>query len=503
MEPVSNLLNPKNEPKPASTERPVDYAAEPSDDGRTAIIVCHGMGQQVRFQTLNDVVQLLREEAHRRGSPIASAATRLVLFRDERGAVTDHLGRAEFAVNTAAGEQRVVHVYEAYWAPLTEGKVVIRDVLRFLLRAGWNGVNGSIHGVRRLMFQDWVDLKKTRHTLLMFLFALAVIASLAAINSALAFVLGATVLKGVNQGWPSAAAIRGVVNDIAVAEILGVPLAVLIGLLHMHRAWYLRRNQGTGRRWILPPVAGVILMVWTWIALAATVGVAVLIAIHLFIYRHARGTDTVLFSQIAVVAVIAFCLSLIIRAFLIQYVGDVVVYLSGHTVSRFNEIRDDIQRVGIRVGRAVFGLKQYERVILVGHSLGSVVAYDLYNRLVNETGGTQVQQRTKLLITFGSPLDKTAFVFRTQATREADVREALTAAVQPIIVDPANRPGRWVNIWSPRDWISGPINYYERPDEGYVLNVVDREATLPLVAHAEYWKNVALGSTLYDALINS
>ena len=47
------------------------------------------------------------------------------------------------------------------------------------------------------------------------------------------------------------------------------------------------------------------------------------------------------------------------------------------------------ERIGSEVGRAVYGLPQhYDRCLLVGHSLGSVVAYDMYNRMVNEGAGT-------------------------------------------------------------------------------------------------------------------
>jgi len=34
-------------------------------------------------------------------------------------------------------------------------------------------------------------------------------------------------------------------------------------------------------------------------------------------------------------------------------------------------------------------------------------------------------ERTPLLITSGSPLDKTAFIFRNQSEREGDIREGL------------------------------------------------------------------------------
>ncbi len=60
----------------------------------------------------------------------------------------------------------------------------------------------------------------------------------------------------------------------------------------------------------------------------------------------------------------------------------------------------------------------YHHVVVVGHSLGSVVAYDLLNRLILDDNivayagvGTSraAAHRTPLLLTYGSPLQKLAF----------------------------------------------------------------------------------------------
>ena len=111
------------------------------------------------------------------------------------------------------------------------------------------------------------------------------------------------------------------------------------------------------------------------------------------------------------------------------------------------------------------------------------------------------RRRTKLLLTFGSPLDKTAFLFRLQESKEADVREALAAAVQPMIADTANRPAAWINIWSPRDWISGKVDYYQRPCEPFVTNVRDPEAAIPILAHTQYLEELRAGAAALRAVV--
>jgi hypothetical protein len=140
-----------------------------------------------------------------------------------------------------------------------------------------------------------------------------------------------------------------------------------------------------------------------------------------------RWDDGLLWIGVAAATVIA-------RWFVLQYAGDVAIYLSGYRVSRFAELRDRIQDVCCGAARAVYAYGGYDRHVLVGHSLGSVVAYDVLNRLlVDEQCGalTDVHARTRALVTFGSPLDKTAYLFRIQGSANAGIREALAAATQP------------------------------------------------------------------------
>ena len=104
--------------------------------------------------------------------------------------------------------------------------------------------------------------------------------------------------------------------------------------------------------------------------------------------------------------------------------------------------------------------------MVVGHSLGSVVAYDVLNRLlidhlVKPDTAPEIAKRTRLFLTFGSPLDKTAFIFGAQGAG-TEAREALAASVQPLISDAQVRP-RWVNIYSTWDIISGLLDFYDLP----------------------------------------
>jgi hypothetical protein len=203
-----------------------------------------------------------------------------------------------------------------------------------------------------------------------------------------------------------------------------------------------------------------------------------------------------------------------VRRFLVQYLGDVVVYVESHTVDRFADLRARIRQCVTDRARAIYGAsgaEAYDSVVVVGHSLGSVVTYDVLNQLLCEDAidrqagrpGRDVARRTPLFLTFGSPLDKTSFIFAIQHRRTTQAREALAASAQPMLQDYAWRPERWVNIYSPWDIISGSLEYFDLPeteDGRQVMNRRDRDATTLLMAHVEYWENALLPEVLGEAL---
>ena len=188
--------------------------------------------------------------------------------------------------------------------------------------------------------------------------------------------------------------------------------------------------------------------------------------------------------------------------------------------SKFDRLRRDIRGIGLNVGRLIyrFGpetatIPEYRNIVVVGLSLGSVLAYDTLNALLDadsvgaEADRRDVAARSRVLITFGSPLDKTAFIFRIQAARnEQWIREKLAASVQPLIVSYSDcRPSTftWINIWSRMGIISGSLEYYDHPDvpaddPRHVRNMRDPQAWIPFAVHVQYWRNPMLRKQLYQ-----
>jgi hypothetical protein len=215
--------------------------------------------------------------------------------------------------------------------------------------------------------------------------------------------------------------------------------------------------------------------------------------------------------------------SLWVHRLLVQYVGDVALYIDSHTLDRFNNLRNKIREDIAIAGRAVYasrsaetGSFDYDGVFIVGHSLGSVIAYETLNRLLNEdlvaekNNRLDVLDRTKLLLTVGSPLDKIAFLFSMQRERTSLEREALAAASQPLILDPKFRkPDKfeWINIYATNDIISGRLDFFDPPARSKtrklinpIRNIRDEEATTLLAAHVEYWDNQVVFLKLHEKL---
>ncbi|MFN2398502.1 MAG: hypothetical protein ABR543_07645 [Gemmatimonadaceae bacterium] len=484
-------------------------SAEGIDRSTLAILVCHGMGQQVRFETLDCVAKALlsRDPAHGQSDGDKKPSVKFAKFGEDWVPRTElHLGQGDRA--------RTVHLYEAYWAPLTEGRVSGFDVVNFLFDAGWNGIKFSIRG----SFDRWMFGERRPFPLSRYTFFHLGISSLAVIALAAGYLvfwgLAAAIALGAITQWqlsPASSALRVAVLWCALV-LTGVLSAGLLSLL-------IKRLRGTpGRRRRVRkvgPVAftGLLLMlgtiVWGAALLASSLSIRVPVWLQLYL---------LLASALGLVRV---------RWLLVQYVGDVAAYVSSHAVNKFFELRRQVQATGYVLAQNIYGARkvgsenfEYGEIIVAGHSLGSVVAYDTLNEMLRrdlaakETGGgstpLDVTRRTRLLLTFGSPLDKTAFIFRTQK-QDAVFREALAAAMQPLIVDYSNRP-EWVNIWSAFDWISGPLEYYDPPlspdgsspydrHPARVTNIEENGSILPGKAHTGYWDRKAFGDTLYRAVV--
>lgn len=216
-----------------------------------------------------------------------------------------------------------------------------------------------------------------------------------------------------------------------------------------------------------------------------------------------------------------FLISASVRKLLVQYVGDVTAYVASNKIDRFDDLRQKLKDLAHDSASAVYAAKaatgnefEYGKVAVVGHSLGSVMAYDALNHLLVDddlaaspppTARANIADRTSIFLTFGSPLDKTAYFFSVMGKNTRHVREQLAAVVQPLIQSYSKyRIFPWVNVYSRNDIICGHLDFYDLPGTltpPAVDNVKDEDAFVPLVAHVDYWGNCTVWNKLLEAVL--
>lgn len=535
-----------------------------------AVFVVHGMGQQSKFDTLAQVADQLGLTL----DGVKSKRARNVSIGGER------LTRMEMKFN-----KRKVHVYEAYWAPITEGQVTLRDVMGFLWSSGLNGLKNCVKPFHRWIFDEYPSFGRHFGTVLSLGIALAVAGALVFVNSLIALF---EVIKATNAepAWMTPALIGDLTTTALMLclTMLSLVLMLLVCASSQKKACAVKSTKApfisnlvftyfvltcfgvigsAGAMMVMThfhrggmpssaPIVAATVTVTTSLLLAAGALVA-LVSTAAVAWRGRRhrirhvignlltagacgaaaygvlclaaaqattpnsvfdgmqGVFPVYALAIAVVArwvaiwVLLAYISRQVRKFLVQYLGDVAVYATPSSLDRFNDMRERIKDCVFKVADAIYrarandaagaptGKLQYGHILVIGHSLGSVAAYDCLNRVLNAdayTGGhLSARARTAQLITFGSPLNKFAFLFASNATQQTKGRAALAATVQPLVADPATQSIPWTNVYSDLDIISGPVSFYEIPGSGRVHNEQDPRAVVPVAAHTEYWDN--------------
>jgi hypothetical protein len=204
-------------------------------------------------------------------------------------------------------------------------------------------------------------------------------------------------------------------------------------------------------------------------------------------------------------------LAYFVRFILINYVGDVAVYVNANELSKNFQAREQI--LDECTGALSQILRQrtnpldstspyvYDRVLIAAHSLGSVIAYDTINELLNRVRTSnpanpkalQPEDLEKLrgMATFGCPLNKIFYFFRERIRPAQELRRQIIDLlhgfrVQPsLLTYPPTSAGpagpmapnpdprwalaeqrlksgfRWINAYALADPVSGRLSFYD------------------------------------------
>lgn len=495
-----------------------------------AVYTVHGMGEQVRFQEIDKIAAILEDEQKRFGYTLLSTTARIV----DLGAGPHP--RTDMLLQRADGHQVEVHIYEAYWAPVTEGRVTLKDAVDFLTQAGWDGFKEAKSGLyMRWVYDRWQSNPLLPALRWWFIFMIGVVTALVAVNSAL------TLLLARSQLGNSADDILGGVSRLLTFVLV---IAAITGLSFLadtkvRSARVKAFRKSTSAQPYVPPAKSAAfqsfgttrssaLLLITLLSLTfAAVPITVMTAnpdwarAHFPAWLIPEPSDLWLARAWPwIVLLLTAYVAKKVRDWIVGYVGDLAAYLSAHRASKFDQVRTEIQKRACDVLTDIFAAKTndeatYDDIVMVSHSLGSVIAYDAYGGVVRSSilnpdkfpTGRNIPERTCLFLTCGSPLNTTAFLFRSQLSGDPLVREMLSTAMQPMLIAPEFRPQRWINIWTGMDPIGSALTFYNpmRPPNApgtHVQDVVDPLGTIPFASHSNYFDHPTLRKVLVERLLS-
>jgi hypothetical protein len=233
----------------------------------------------------------------------------------------------------------------------------------------------------------------------------------------------------------------------------------------------------------------------------------------------------ILYAFLALVAYIG-------QKVLTSAIGCLAVYLGADDLSKNFAARSQILHecttmlLDLLVGRDETGKPNeewsYDEVLVAGHSLGSVIAYDSLSQLIVRDLAKDPAikgvplEKVKGLLTFGCPLNKVVYFFRTRTNLRTSVlsqilytlhsfrlRTPLPPQANPAIAVPHPFPEKipfaldflWYNAYSPFDIISGRMQFYNAD-----LDVPVERGVTPWTAHLSYWENDDLYSLFSDLM---
>ncbi|MBI5021984.1 MAG: hypothetical protein HZB59_11165 [Ignavibacteriales bacterium] len=188
----------------------------------------------------------------------------------------------------------------------------------------------------------------------------------------------------------------------------------------------------------------------------------------------------------------------------IDYLGDVVVYTTTDMKSPYFATRSEILYGAVEEIKTLMLDERYNKIVVVGHSLGSVIAYDALNRINHALNLGTIKPKPigtiTGLVTFGSPLDKVAFFFSEITHEEEELRRQILAHYHSFRILPIDKSKmrhqleesfkpmlkdvQWINYWHPNDKVSGPLDFYLVDDN---IEVEEKDWTVSH-AHNNYWK---------------
>ena len=228
------------------------------------------------------------------------------------------------------------------------------------------------------------------------------------------------------------------------------------------------------------------------------------------------------------VLIVIFLIGYGIRGFLRHYLGDLYLWTTYEETAAKNEKRRKILNTAIGYLSHVLQDEACERVVVIGHSMGTTVAHDTILELANLNRAQKKKdskrvdlrlQRIQQFVTFGSVIDKVHYLFETVSSPSY----RYTFVVDHIRGDLGTSPFyhdfdqkdkteklqlpniHWINFWDQADLASSPLytptnrQFYRQYN--YMVDnyeVVNNCPPLPSNAHSMYLQNREVIRSIYE-----
>jgi len=469
-------------------------ASQPPE--RAAVVIIHGIGEQPPISTLGRFAQGLMDHA---GASQPEPALR-------------QLGGGSVPLLRFRGliPGRETDVMEFAWQHLVRGRITAFATLRWLLSTTLAPLNFGRHW--RILASAGREAPGPWQVVMrQLLVAAALLLPALLLAVALLFIISGWLGGRLLPIVPAAA-------EVSTADLGLFTAGLLTGMLGLFQLLAIGREASSARRinrrtrklhgqawsglhgsalraWRVPALlTGMLLLA------AATVFVSVAADVWLLIsdwLPDEQGHNWLLTCLLA--TGIALLLPLFLNL-MRDYAGDVAYYVTSDRTPVARRSRYDIRKNAARLLHELLRDPAYDQVVVVGHSLGTVIAFDALNELsreVRQENALSAVQLGKLsgLLTLASPLDKVAYFFREQTEDDAALHAQLLSYLHPTKRLSSRRDDgpyrmagyevpfrrlRWINVHAPADVISDPLVFYS-------VDELCRVSYLPLGAHGRYW----------------
>jgi hypothetical protein len=552
---AENVIRPETPPASA----PMPASIETTSLQSQAILVIHGIGLQQPFQPLDSFVNGLRARLQRDGKSVTT--THLLSGREE---AFDNSIRFEVSESRGGTPNFRLDVYEFYWAPLAQGRASFAQVVRWLVATGFTPLRRVAFNISLLARrattrgQLFREFARELWRLVYVPLGAVALAWFAANLVGQSIALAKQLPEALAQTLPSLMHLSGSVPAafalIAAIAAIGLGLSIPEQIrdfwrLHKNappltwneagraasRAYHAENNIVTGvlkgaaagagmdvrSQWQAELRARILFLPLSFVGLLVAVAIVIWLSLPSPICIGPVCPAPVvhdlfgsLWDRHLATVVLLLLGAFVLKRVFVDYIADIALYTTVDENSAFFKTRAAILTEAARRVRFLLRERQYTSVAIAAHSLGSVIAYDVINWLRTEArlSPSNADEFAKLttLITFGSPLNKVLYFFRTKTKVYETVRQHIIQELQGFRLLPdllmqdqqikdsgvTQIPDQlyWLNFYSPMDPISARLTFYGDVQERRRWYLIWGKC------HVDYWHDRKFYREVLDAL---